>query len=306
MTIRENYIDFINRPDAPQGTNAALKIVSHFGAINDVTVTGNVLRGGGYTIYAGPDRNISVSNVKITGNEVSLGAFGPLISGDHGSNFSYSNDGVITVSNKAAPTAPGPQKVTSPAVVAGPAPAPGPSKTGQYDHRLQSPGRDQRHRWKRHHQAEGRRGYRAGAWWERRITGGGGKDWMAGQGGNDAFVYESVKTRSGEDYRDEILDWGFGKDRIDLHLIDANTKVLGNQAFGWIGSKGFSGHAGELRYSPDHDGVVVSGDVNGDRKADFQIEVHGTKGCSPRATSIFRVSISLDYRIAPAARSGTG
>src|SRR3954452_3959970 len=46
VVIRENYIDFVSRSDAPQGTNAALKIVSHFGPINDVTVVGNVLYGG--------------------------------------------------------------------------------------------------------------------------------------------------------------------------------------------------------------------------------------------------------------------
>jgi Ca2+-binding RTX toxin-like protein len=277
VTIRENYIDFINRPDAPQGTNAALKIVSHFGPINDVTVTGNVLRGGGYTIYAGPDK-YSVSNVKITGNEVSLGAFGPLISGDHGSNFSYSNDGVITVSNKAASAAPGPQKATSAAVAVGPAPALGPSKVGntiigsnQQDAITGTDGKDVI-------KLKGGADIVQAHGGNDVITGGAGKDWMAGQGGNDAFVYESVKdSRPGENYRDEILDWGFGKDRIDLHLIDANTKVLGNQAFSWIGSKAFSGHAGDLRFAPDHDGVVVSGDVNGDRKADFQIEVHGTK-----------------------------
>src|SRR4051794_40244894 len=102
VVIRENYIDFISRSDAPQGTNAALKIVSHFGPINDVTVVGNVLYGGGYTIYAGPDK-FSVNNVKIVNNEVGLGKFGPLIGGDHGTNFVFGND--ISIKASAAATA---------------------------------------------------------------------------------------------------------------------------------------------------------------------------------------------------------
>ena len=53
LTIRDNYIDWRTPTDAViPDTNAAIKIVPVFGAINDVRVEGNVLLGGGYTIYA--------------------------------------------------------------------------------------------------------------------------------------------------------------------------------------------------------------------------------------------------------------
>ena len=63
-------------------------------------------------------------------------------------------------------------------------------------------------------------------------------------------------------------------DVIDLSGIDANTKAGGNQSFSFIGSKGFSGDAGDLRYRNGE----VSGDVNGDKKADFYIDIANNHG----------------------------
>ncbi len=58
--------------------------------------------------------------------------------------------------------------------------------------------------------------------------------------------------------------------RPTLLYIDANTGVSGDQAFHFVGAAAFSGHAGELRF----EGGVVSGDVNGDGHADFEIGVN--------------------------------
>ena len=59
-----------------------------------------------------------------------------------------------------------------------------------------------------------------------------------------------------------------GVDRINLAAIDANAVALGDQAFAYIGSTSFSSTtAGELRY----DGGTLSGDVDGDGQADFEI-----------------------------------
>jgi serralysin len=109
------------------------------------------------------------------------------------------------------------------------------------------------------------------------IKGGGGKDWMFGQSGNDVFVYTSFKeSRAGEANRDEILDWSSGDDMIDLRRIDADTTQAGNQAFSWIGLKSYSGTAGELRYVTDGSFYsMIGGDVDGDRKSDFHIEIRG-------------------------------
>ena len=69
-------------------------------------------------------------------------------------------------------------------------------------------------------------------------------------------------------------------DDIDLSGIDANAKAAGNQAFSFIGDKAFSGKAGELQYKNG----IVAGDVNGDKAADFHIEIANHAGL-PRATS---------------------
>lgn len=86
---------------------------------------------------------------------------------------------------------------------------------------------------------------------------------------------ETGKTSS---TRDVITDFTPG-DLIDLAAIDANTAPPGNQAFAWRGELAFNGHAGQLRFAGDNapghanDRTIVEGDVNGDRAADFQIEL---------------------------------
>jgi serralysin len=60
-------------------------------------------------------------------------------------------------------------------------------------------------------------------------------------------------------------------DRIDLRPIDANTLVAGAQAFTWIGGASFGSVAGQLRFA---DGSL-SGDVDGNGVADFQIGLTG-------------------------------
>jgi len=60
-----------------------------------------------------------------------------------------------------------------------------------------------------------------------------------------------------------------GAHDIELSDIDAKAGRAGDQAFKFIGGKGFSGAAAELNCKNG----IVSGDVNGDKTADFQIEV---------------------------------
>jgi serralysin len=69
--------------------------------------------------------------------------------------------------------------------------------------------------------------------------------------------------------RDVIGDFEAGVDRIHLASIDANAAASGNQAFSYIGSNAFTGVCGQLSYV---DGII-SGDVDGDAAADFEIQV---------------------------------
>jgi serralysin len=102
------------------------------------------------------------------------------------------------------------------------------------------------------------------------LVGSSGKDVLYGGSGADTFVFTSASHSRGS-YLDTIKDFRRGTDHIDLRSIDANTKIGGNQAFSFIGKSGFSGKAGQLKF----DSGVVSGDVNGDRVADFQVTVAG-------------------------------
>ena len=62
-------------------------------------------------------------------------------------------------------------------------------------------------------------------------------------------------------------------DKVDLSAIDANGSGAGNTAFTFISGE-FSGTAGELRVTPAANGFqLVTGDINGDRVADFAIAV---------------------------------
>lgn len=111
-----------------------------------------------------------------------------------------------------------------------------------------------------------------------------GQDTFNGNGGSDTFYYFSkLDSRKGIANRDVIngfsvgdnLPGGADDDIIDLHEIDAK-KGAGNQTFKYIGGHKFHDVKGELqvKYNGTTQIGIVSGDINGDGKADFQIEVH--------------------------------
>jgi serralysin len=108
-----------------------------------------------------------------------------------------------------------------------------------------------------------------------KLYGQSGRDTLIGGSGGDAFVFEA-SSDSRRSAVDTIKDFRRGSDHIDLRGMDANTKVAGDQAFSFIGKIAFHGKAGELRFV---DGIV-SGDVNGDRSADFKINVAGLTALS--------------------------
>ncbi|MGO4724691.1 MULTISPECIES: calcium-binding protein [unclassified Inquilinus] len=117
------------------------------------------------------------------------------------------------------------------------------------------------------------------------LVGGAGNDVLAGQGGKDTliggvgadrFYYGVLSDSPVGANADRITDFSHAQaDRIDLHGIDANTGVAGDQAFHFIGSGAFTHHAGELRESVAGGVTTVSGDVNGDGVADFSVTLTG-------------------------------
>lgn len=109
------------------------------------------------------------------------------------------------------------------------------------------------------------------------LTGGTGKDTLDGGVDADHDVFDfNLKGESKKGaLRDVISNFTSGVDEIDVSGIDAKSGVAGNQKFKWIGKQGFHHQKGELHYIKKAGFVLVEGDVNGDGKADFQIQVNG-------------------------------
>lgn len=105
------------------------------------------------------------------------------------------------------------------------------------------------------------------------ILGGAGNDKMWGGDGKDLFRFlgESVLAHD----HDEIFEFARGSDIIDLRSIDAKPGTAANDSFNYIGAQAFHHMAGELQVKAYGDGMMVSGDVNGDGNADFTIMLHG-------------------------------
>jgi Ca2+-binding RTX toxin-like protein len=108
------------------------------------------------------------------------------------------------------------------------------------------------------------------------LTGGSGRDVLTGGTAADIFNFDlKTETVKGWANRDVIMDFNHVElDHIDLSDIDAK-KGAGNQAFKFIGAKAFTHHKGELHYIKKAGYLLVEGDMDGNGKADFQIEVHG-------------------------------
>lgn len=96
------------------------------------------------------------------------------------------------------------------------------------------------------------------------IEGGAGKDTMTGGAGADIFRF-----KAGDIAGDIITDFTRGLDRIDLGNVDAKVATAKDDAFTWIQQSDFHHVAGELRYQVAGGNAIVSGDVDGDGKADF-------------------------------------
>ena len=97
------------------------------------------------------------------------------------------------------------------------------------------------------------------------LVGGLGRDQLRGGAGLDIFRFDGAAD-SPAGGADRILDFQRGLDRIDLQSV-------GDLAF--IGDRKFSGVAGELHYVKGRTSTLVEADLDGDRIADFQVELVG-------------------------------
>jgi hypothetical protein len=109
------------------------------------------------------------------------------------------------------------------------------------------------------------------------LQGDAGRDILTGHGGADHFIFadlgDSTAMKSG---RDLISDFSRKQhDIIDLTLIDADGSSVADDSFDFIEGHAFHGRDGELRYHFAHGHTFLSADVDGDKQADFAIELKG-------------------------------
>jgi len=107
------------------------------------------------------------------------------------------------------------------------------------------------------------------------LTGSQGADILSGGSGQDQFLFKSIAD-SAMSKSDTISDFSQAQgDLIDLSRMDADTTLIGNQAF-QLGGDVFTLSAGELIQFSDGSGhSLLQGDVDGDGLADFEILLDG-------------------------------
>ena len=108
------------------------------------------------------------------------------------------------------------------------------------------------------------------------LYGGLDSDTLIGGTGRDVFQFRDEDQGIAGPQTDTIADFSRADaEKIQLNLIDADTAADGNQAFAFIGTAGFGGVAGQLRYGFGQDQTWIEADTDGDGVADFSIMLVG-------------------------------
>ena len=131
-----------------------------------------------------------------------------------------------------------------------------------------------------------------------RITGGTGLDLVYGGAGADKFIFTKLAdfapyTATAKISYDAILDFNHtAGDKIDLHLIDADSTLSGNQAFMFIGSADFAAN------SPGTLHIKATGDSHS-----FLVQLNTDNDAQPEATFLVvcRPTVVLPSGLAPIA-----
>jgi Ca2+-binding RTX toxin-like protein len=114
-----------------------------------------------------------------------------------------------------------------------------------------------------------------------RLIGGRGRDEFIGGSGADTFVFtqytdsrHAIRSDGFKILPDLITDFASGEDRIDLSGIDAIEGTAAKDAFTFIGTAAFSGHAGELRCEVTAGRALILADTDGNGVADFMLSTN--------------------------------
>jgi hypothetical protein len=259
-TITDNFIDSTATPGAAVTPNSALRITNEFGNATDVTVSGNYLLGGGYTIgvSAGTSYPYTISDVSLTGNYIGFGLYGPYYPGS-ATEASIAGSTMVDFTNPTASTT----ALTAYAAAEPPAAnvvsgtSGGASASGSTPTTLLGNGYASAYLF-------------AGSG-ETNFVGGYGSQLLFGGQGANILTYLAIG-----DGGDVMSGFDPAKDVIDLSHIDADITTAGLQDFTFIGSAPFSGGA-QVRYqlNPTTDSTTVQAALAGDTTADFTITLAG-------------------------------
>jgi Ca2+-binding RTX toxin-like protein len=115
------------------------------------------------------------------------------------------------------------------------------------------------------------------------LRGDAGKDTMVGGGGADLFVFRKASDSSASYSKaDTIKGFKQGQDQIDLHFIDASTKLSGNNAFTFDGTTSFgTSNEGDIYFKQLNnagtakDYTMVYIDTDSDRGTEMSIKLMG-------------------------------
>lgn len=242
ITITNNFIDARKMSDALAEPTSAISIGNYFGDNHAIVVSKNVLLGGAYTVYVTDSGKYDYTKVTVTDNLVDHGLFGDLYPNRQPPELSYSgNDAATHLGGGSLPPpvpAPNPDINTNPVgydLIRG---------TAGTDHVFGDSGNDI-------------------------LIGGGGRDFLFGGKGADIFRYESVRD-SAPGARDVIGDFQAGLDKIDIHALASQSGPLH-----FLGEAAFNGAAGAVHVVGAGHITAVEVDLNGDRVADFRIDLLG-------------------------------
>jgi Ca2+-binding RTX toxin-like protein len=109
-----------------------------------------------------------------------------------------------------------------------------------------------------------------------KLWGGLGKDTLYGQSGRDVFAFDDRHTGTSKSKADYLADFkGRSRDKIDLKLIDANTKKRGDQKFSFIGKDDAFSKAGEVRYEKAKGYTYVYLNTDNDKSAEGVLKIKG-------------------------------
>jgi hypothetical protein len=257
-TITDNFIDGTTNADSPGQQNSDLRLTNELGNLSNVTVSGNYLLGGAYTIEAGStNTTYTISNLSIANNYIGFdtdGAYYPTtdpgISETGTTIVDFTNPTPSTEAQAAyqAPTTNVISATTSNiwAIASGSTP------TTIFGNGIA--GEDLR-----------------GATGETIFVGGAGGQHLYGGQGANIFTYLALS-----DGGDTLSNFDPAKDVIDLSNIDADITTPGLQSFTFIGTAAFDGGA-EVRYqqNPTTGVTYVQAALAGDISADFTITIEG-------------------------------